>query len=216
MNLVFIRPKDKVPPAILSVLRSIDGIKASLCNIYPLLWKPEPVNGYMEDCSLSPFCYVSEINRVYTKFPYLFSRPRLLSNLVIVKSKRRDQLRDKKIRGERMGSHIVACMANALEKNTSAKASAGSRDHLDTRPAHYSTVRRIVRKIHQSLKPISDSHSETGIDELALSPNIPDHVQIPQHDPDFPDPPKESAGGKPFECPYCFTTQAIENFQEWK
>jgi len=51
----------------------------------------------------------------------------------------------------------------------------------------------------------SDTSSVTSIG----ASNIPNETQIPA-------PPKESAGGIPFECPYCLTIQTIKHPKHWR
>ena len=55
-----------------------------------------------------------------------------------------------------------------------------------------------------------ETHSNSGFSETSYSPSLVDGGTMT-----IPQPPKESADGEPFECPYCFFVITIGGTQSW-
>ena len=55
-----------------------------------------------------------------------------------------------------------------------------------------------------------DTSSNSGLSETSYAPSLIDGGRIT-----IPPPPKESVGGKPFECPYCFFVIEIKSTRSW-
>lgn len=59
-----------------------------------------------------------------------------------------------------------------------------------------------------------DMRSATSRSEASYVSSIPEENLYSLRQ--IPEPPKESANGKPFECPYCFVILTIKNIKLWK
>ena len=215
-------PTSELQQLFLAVVEAV----TSLLRLSISIRKSAPRDRYARVASLSPLDPSFDINHVYEKYPRLRSKPWLMERLGRAITRRRDFLRYReRHHGKLADSNDSSAFKKALDHH----------NPVPTKPStHTISVRdgpkmadvassladrsRLVSTIATTY--IADSHnlletvSHAGLSEISdITSVVGDHDQEARP---IPDPPKESAGAKPFECPYCYTIQVVRKPSHWK
>ena len=198
----------------------------SLLKLSISIRRSTPRDRYARGASLSPLDPSFDINHVYEKFPRLRSKPWLVEKLGRAITRRRDFLRYRERHREKLADSNVS---------RTFKKSSDHHNPVATKPGTHTISARGGPKMADvagssadrsrlastiATTYIADSHnlletvSHTGLSEISdITSVVDDHDQEARP---IPDPPKESAGAKPFECPYCYTIQVVRKPSHWK
>ncbi len=175
--------------------------------------------------SLSPLDPSFDINHVYEKYPRLRSRPWLVEKLGKAITRRRDFLRYRERHHEKLAdSNVLSAFKKTLDHHNPVPNKPGTHTISARGGPKMANVAsssadrsRLVSTIATTY--IADSHnlletvSHAGLSFSDITSVADGHDQEARP---IPDPPKDSAGAKPFECPYCYTIQVVRKPSHWK
>ena len=216
-------PVSELSQLLLAIMEAI----ASLYKLSIAARNPTPQDRYAKAASLAPFDASFDVGHVYEKFPHLRSKAWLMERLGKAITKRRELLRYRSEYREKIGSNIRPSIdlsegheladdprkvaSNDAQINTGAsvaalEADSGSYSQLaSTKVTTYADDSNDENFDMRSTASRSESSYVTSI----LEDNLHSVRQVPE-------PPNESANGKPFECPYCFKILTVKNINLWK
>ena len=215
-------PTSELQQLFLAVVETV----TSLLRLSISIRKSAPRDRYARVASLSPLDPKSDINHVYEKYPRLRSKPWLIERLGRAITRRRDFLRYReRHHGKPADSNDSGAFKGALDDHNPVPTKPGIntisvQDGLKMEDVASSLADRSRLASTIATTYIADSHnlldtvSHGGVSEISDITSVADnhdHESRP-----IPDPPKESAGAKPFECPYCYTIQVVRKPSHWK
>lgn len=206
------------------------AITEAVTSLYKLsitIRNPTPRDRYAKAASSTPFDVSYDVGHVYEKFPHIRSKAWLMDRLGRAVTRRREFLRYREKHREKIGGNIRPstdlderheqadnrrnvtyndAQTPAGDPTIGLEASFVSRSQFaSTKATTY-----VANLNDESLDKLSAvGRSETSYVTSIAEENSGKLRQIPN-------PPKESANGMPFECPYCFTIQSVRNSKYWR
>ena len=198
----------------------------SLLKLSISIRRSTPRDRYARVASLSPLNPSFDINHVYEKYPRLRSKPWLVEKLGRAITRRRDFLRYRERHHEKLAdSNVLSAPKKPPDhhkpvptKPGTHTISAGGGPKMADVASSSADRSRLASTIATTY--IADSHnlletvSHAGLSEISdITSVVNDHDQGARP---IPDPPNNSAGAKPFECPYCYTIQVVRKPSHWK
>ena len=216
-------PTSELQQLFLAIVETI----TSLLKLSISIRRSTPRDRYARVASLkSPLDPSFDINHVYEKYPRLRSKPWLVEKLGKAITRRRDYLRYRERHHEKLADSNVSsanikppyhhnAVPTKLDSHTVSARGGPKVADVASSSADRSRLASTIATTY-----IADSHipfetaSHSALSEISdLTSVVDDHHQEARP---IPDPPKESAGAKPFECPYCYTIQVIRKPSNWK
>ncbi|KAI9791856.1 MAG: hypothetical protein M1816_003401 [Peltula sp. TS41687] len=199
------------------------GSVTSLFRLSIVIRNPTPRGRYAKSASMAPLDDTFDIGHVWQRYPRARETTWLLERLGKANTRRRQYFRYRERHGEKLsiahepqagerhrkdrGAYTIA--ATQLEAGSGREAQShmsGSKPVTKITPTTATTF--VVKKPADQIETLSDAgHSMTS---YATS------VSEAPHSLRVPPPPEMSAGGKPFECPYCLTIQKVRSRRAWK
>ena len=216
-------PVSELSQLLLAIMEAI----ASLYKLSITIRNPAPRDRYAKAAYLAPFDASFDVGHIYEKFPHLRSKVWLVERLGKANTKRRELLRYRSEYRENIGGDIRRSIdlsegqelanapgdvaSNDAQINTGASVAGGKADSVS-----YSqlTPTKVTTDAANSNEENSDMRSTASQSEYSYVTSISeDNLHSMRQ---VPEPPKESANGKPFECPYCFMILTFKNINLWK
>ena len=182
---------------------------------------PTPRDRYANTASLNTFDASYDVGHVYEKFPHVRSKVWLVDKLGRAITRRREFLRYRKIHREKLGDYTMPPMDpyDARRKITYNEVQIPTRGLMSGLGAHsVSHSQLALTKATTYVANLNGENMDTGSTAGCSDTSYVTSIAEDNSDDmrQIPDPPKESANGKPFECSYCFTVLAIKNTKQWK
>ncbi|CAD6579307.1 MAG: hypothetical protein ASARMPREDX12_009124 [Alectoria sarmentosa] len=204
------------------------AITEAITSLYKLsisIRNPAPRDRYAKAASLNSFDVSYDVGHVYEKYPHVRSTPWLMDRVGRAITRRREFLRYREKHREKLATDIRPIdmsdrnrqaetreMApfNALQTPTE-----GPVLEIEARSINYSQL--ASTKATTYVANLNDENLEKGSiagrSETTYVTSIAEEESYSVRE--IPDPPKESANGMPFECPYCFTVLSVKNTKYW-
>lgn len=215
-------PTSELQQLFLAIVETV----TSLLKLSISIRRSTPRDRYARVASLFPLDPIFDINHVYAKYPRLRSKPWLVEKLGRAITRRRDFLRYRKSHHEKLADSSVL---SAFKKTP---------DHpnpVPTKPGTHTISARGGPKMADEASSSADRSrlastiattyiadpqdlleivSHAGLSEISdITSVVDDHDQEARP---IPDPPKDSAGARPFQCPYCYTIQVVRKPSYWR
>ncbi|KAG8528975.1 uncharacterized protein KY384_006664 [Bacidia gigantensis] len=203
------------------------AISEAITSLYKLsisIRKPTPRDRYAKAAALVPLNPIYDIGHVYEKCPQMRASPWLFEKLGRANTKRREILRyrekhhEKLARGTKQIEYDDADQAPRLTPQSDVNIRKPSPNPVPTAEQGESVgfsqlastkATTFIARPEQEL----ELEIETGRSETSYVTSIADDSTEGRRQ--VPEAPSESAGGKPFECPYCYTIQSVRHAKHW-
>lgn len=216
-------PVSELSQLLLAVMEAI----SSLYKLAVATRNPTARDRYAKAASLAPFDASFDVDHVYEEFPYLRSKAWLAERLGKAITKRRELLRYRSQHRHKVGGgirssfdlskgHDLADAPGKVASNDRQINIGASVAGFEAESVGYSQLASTKTATHAASSNDKDSdmgstasESETSYGTSISEDNLHSMRQVPE-------PPKESANGRPFECPYCFVILTIKNINLWK
>lgn len=214
------RPKSELQQLQLAIIETI----TSLFKLSMSIRKPTPRDRYPLAASLAPYDAAYDIDHVYHKFPYTQLRPWFMEKVGRANAKRREIMRYEKrhhdkLAGNSMYDGLDAEYREAQLRNTTHRKRrkpilAGPSGETGSTASTDPLASTKATTFRGNLLGANEIELGTERSEASFISSIGDTTLGESRQ--VPDPPKESANGQPFECPYCYTIQRIKDLKYWK
>ncbi len=215
-------PTSELEQLFLAIVETV----TSLLKFSISIRRSTPRDRYARVASLSPLDPSFDRNHVYEKYPCLRSKPWLVDKLGRAITRRRDFLRYRERHHEKLADrNVLSAFKKTPDHHNSVPTKPGThsisiRDGPKMADVASSSADRSQLASTTATTYIADSRnlletaSQAGLSEVSDVSSVgDDHDQEARP---IPDPPKDSAGAKPFECPYCYTIQVVRKPSHWK
>ena len=213
-------PTSELQQLFLAIVETI----TSLLKLSISIRRSTPRDRYARVASLkSPLDPSFDINHVYEKYPRLRSKPWLVEKLGKAITRRRDYLRYRERHHEKLAGSLERQPLEAKKHTLKVfftELGIDPRGGPKVADVASSSADRSRLASTLATTYIADSHNQLETASHSALSEISDITSVvDDHNPEarpIPDPPKDSAGAKPFECPYCYTIQVIRKPSHWK
>ena len=215
-------PTSELQQLFLAIVETV----TSLLKLSISIRNSTPRDRYTRAASLSPLDPSFDINHVYEKYPRLRSKPWLVEKLGRAITRRRDFLRYREKHREKLAdSNVSSAFKKTSDHHNSVAAKPGTHtisarggpkmaDVAGSSADRSRLASTIATTYIADSDNLLETVSHTGQSEISDITSVLDDRD--QEARPIPDPPKESAGAKPFECPYCYTIQVVKKPSHWK
>ena len=213
-------PVSELSQLLLAVMEAI----SSLYKLAVATRNPTPRDRYAKAASLAPFDASFDVDHVYEEFPYLRSKAWLAERLGKAITKRRELLRYRSQHRDKVGGgirspfdlskgHELADAPGKVASNDAQINMGASVPGFEAESVGYSQLASTQTATHAASSDDKDSDLGSTASESETSFGTEDNLNSMRQ---VQEPPKESANGRPFECPYCFVILTIKNINLWK
>ena len=206
------------------------AIKEAITSLYKLsvsMRNPTLRGRYAIAASLTPLDASYDIRHVYEKFPHVRSKAWLMEKLGRAITRRREFLRYQEQHREKIEGNTLPL--TGLDERHELADSCRNIEHDEAQSpvigpivgAEAHSVGHGQLASTKTTTYVSNLNGETADIQSIAGRSETSYVSSIAEDDShgmrqIPDPPKESAKGIPFECPYCFTVVAIKDKKHWK
>ena len=193
----------------------------SLFKASVFIRRPVPNDRYAKSKNLDPYDDRYDIQHAGQKFPKAYQQsPWLIERLGKANTKRRQYFRYRQLHREKLSIDLEPYPKAVNKGNPS----------FDTANVQVENRKPMTVVLSQKSAPTTMMHTEateyTGKDELIVEETFDEGLSMTSFASSvtnedgkgltIPNPPKDSTGGAPFECPYCFTIQTVKRPSLWR
>ena len=213
------------PEPVMEIIQLFSAVNEAVTSLYKLsiaIRKPTPRDRYAKATSSTPFDASYDVGHVYEKFPHVRSKPWLIDKMGRAITRRREFLRYRENHRERLGSdigpttdfgtrHKLGDTRKIVTNRTDFQKPEFEPQFTDYSQLPSTKATTYVANLNDDVSDIRSTadRSETSYVTSILEDDLDTMRQIPE-------PPKESANGMPFECPYCLTIQSVRTSKHWR
>ena len=215
-------PTSELEQLLLAIVETV----TSLLKLSISIRGSTPRDRYARVASLTPLDPSFDINHVYEKYPCLRSKPWLVDKLGRAITRRRDFLRYREKHHEKLAdSNVLSAFKKTPDHHNSLPTKPGTRSNsfrdgpkiadVASSSADRSRLTSTIATTYiADSRNLLETASHTGLSDISdITSGVDEHGYEARP---IPDPPKDSAGSKPFECPYCYTIQIVRKPSHWK
>jgi hypothetical protein len=207
--------------------RAIHDTITNLFKLSMMIRQPTPRGRYSASKSMAPFDPMFDIAHVWHKFPHARQNPWLVERLGRAITRRREYFRYRREHRRRLAgqSHYASGTVpgdigklEPLKEHNSKGTRTLEIEHKNEKENHSITLTKATTFVdtprEQGYVEEPDNGSVTSYATSTGDNSV--HVLRVPDPPEFSGREEQFEYGMPFECPYCFTIQAVENWREWK
>ena len=192
----------------------------SLFKLSIAIRNPAPKDRYAKAASIAPYDDKPDISHVWEKFPYARRIPWLIDRLGKAIMRRRQFFRYREKHREKLGKEL----GQLERKNDTFKTTDRVEITSGTVQGSSTYIESYISGTTQSTQTMASTYVTKDQNTAEILAEKPESVtsyatsvnEDNQGTMAVPPPPKESANGAPFECPYCYTIQTVNNLNAWK
>ena len=213
------------PEPVMEIFQLFSAVTEATTSLYKLsiaIRRPTPRDRYAKAASSTPFDASYDVGHVYEKFPHVRSKAWLIDKLGSAITRRREFLRYREVhRGKLGGSNKPSADFSIRRKMVDARKIVTNETEfqipgLETQSTSYSQLAstKATTYVADLDDEFLDIQSTADRSETSYVTSIAEEGSDNMRQ--IPEPPKESANGIPFECPYCFTIQSVKSSKHWR